>query len=115
MSIYKSFIRPHLGYADIIYDQPYNQSHTDRIESVKYNAALAITGAISGTSRERLYQEHGLESLSNRRWYRRLTMFFNIASGNCPNYLTNILPTRQTSYNTDRNNLYHTYRANTDY
>ena len=115
MSIYKSFIRPHLDYADIIYDQPHNQSLSDRIESVQYNAALAITGAIRRTSRERLYQELGLESLSNRRWYRRLTMFFNIASGNCPNYLTNILPTRQTSYNTERNNLYYTYRANTDY
>ena len=91
LSIYKSFIRPHLDYADIIYDQPHNQSLSDRIESVQYNAALAITGAIRGTSRERLYQELGLESLSNRRWYRRLTMFFNIASGNCPNYLTNIL------------------------
>ena len=115
LSIYKSFIRPHLDYADIIYDQPHNQSLSDRIESVQYNAALAITGAIRGTSRERLYQELGFESLSNRRWYRRLTMFFNIASGNCPNYLTNILPTRQTSYNTERNNLYYTYRANTDY
>ena len=115
LSIYKSFIRPHLDYADIIYDQPHNQSLSDRIESVQYNAALAITGAIRGTSRERLYQELGLESLSNRRWYRRLTMFFNIASGNCPTYLTNILPNRQTSYNTERNNLYYIYRANTNY
>ena len=115
LSIYKSFIRPHLDYADIIYDQPHNQTLSDRIESVQYNAALAITGAIRGTSRERLYQEFGLESLSNRRWYRRLTMFFNIASGNCPTYLTNILPNRQTSYNTKRNNLYYIYRANTNY
>ena len=115
MSIYKSFIRPHLDYADVIYDQPHNQTFSDRIESVQYNAALSITGAIKGTSRERLYRELGLESLSNRRWYRRLTMFFNIASGNCPTYLTNILPNRQTSYNTDRNNLYYIYRANTNY
>ena len=33
------------------------------MESVQYNAALAITGAIRGTSREKLYQELGLESL----------------------------------------------------
>ena len=78
MSIYKSFIRPHLDYAYIIYDQPHYQSLSDRIESVQYNAALAITGSIRGASRERLYQELGLESLSNRQWYRRLTMFFNI-------------------------------------
>ena len=76
LSMYKSFIRPHLDYADIIYDQPHNQTLSDRIESVQYNAALAITRAIRGNSRERLYQELGLESLSNRRRYRRLTMFF---------------------------------------
>ena len=26
LAIYKSFIRPHLNYGDIIYDQPYNTS-----------------------------------------------------------------------------------------
>ena len=31
-----------------------------------YNAALAITGAIRGSSREKLYQELGLESLQQR-------------------------------------------------
>ena len=35
------------------------------IESVQYNAALAITGAIKGSSGERLYHELGLESLSD--------------------------------------------------
>ena len=48
------------------------------IESVQYNAALAI--AIRGSSREKLYQELGLESLHDskevkqgsydRQWYR---------------------------------------------
>ena len=40
------------------------------MESILYNAALAITGAIGGTSKEKLYQELGLESLRKRRWYR---------------------------------------------
>ena len=35
--------------------------------SLQYNAAVAITGAIRGTSREKLYQELGLESLCKRR------------------------------------------------
>ena len=38
-------------------------------ESVQHNAALAITGAIPGSSRVKLYQELGLESLHDRRWY----------------------------------------------
>ena len=34
-----------------------------KIESVKYNAAPAITGKIQGTSREKLYKILGLETL----------------------------------------------------
>ena len=30
--IYKSFIRPHLDYSDVIYDQPNNDSFSDKIE-----------------------------------------------------------------------------------
>ena len=72
LTIYKSFIRPHLNYGDVIYDQPLNESLSNRIESVKYKAALAITGAIQGPSRKKLYQELGLEYLYQRRWTRRL-------------------------------------------
>ena len=33
------------------------------METIQYNAALAITGAIRGSSREKLYQELGFETL----------------------------------------------------
>ena len=46
VTLYKSFIRPHLDYAEIIYDQPNNLNLCNKIESCQYNAALAITGAI---------------------------------------------------------------------
>ena len=58
---------------DIIYDQPQNESFCNKLESVQYKAALAITGAIQGTSRDKLYQELGLESLKSRRWYKHLS------------------------------------------
>ena len=44
----------------------------NKLESVQYNAALAITGAIRSSSREKLYQELSLESLKSRRWHRKL-------------------------------------------
>ena len=78
VTIYKAFIRPHLDYGDTIYDQAYKESFHQKLESIQYNAALAITGAIRGTSREKLYQELGLESLQKRRWYRKLCHFFKI-------------------------------------
>ena len=67
LTIYKCFIRPHLDYGDIIYDQAYNLSFHKKLESIQYNAALALTGDIRGSSREKLYQELGLESLQLRR------------------------------------------------
>ena len=78
ITIFKSFIRPIVDYGDIIYDRAYNTSFHQNIESIQYNAALAITGAVRGTSREKLYQELGFESLQKRRWYRKLCCLFKI-------------------------------------
>ena len=67
LAIYKSFIRPHLYYGDIIYDKAYNSSFHQNLEKSQYNSGLTIAGAIRGTSKEKLYQELGLESLEKRR------------------------------------------------
>ena len=56
ITIYKSFVRPHIDYGDIIYDQPNNEHFCNMIERVQYNAALAITGAIKGTSQQKNLQ-----------------------------------------------------------
>ena len=67
LTIYKSFVRPHVDYGDIIYDEPNNSCLSDKIETIQYKAALATTGAIRETSKEKLYQELGLELLKDRR------------------------------------------------
>ena len=72
VTIYKSLIRPHLDYADVIFVKPSNATFSNRIESAQYNAALAITGTIRGTSKEKLYQELGFEIMKERRSFRRL-------------------------------------------
>ena len=43
------------------------------MESLQYNAALALADDIRGTSKEKLYYELGLESLQNKRWCRKLS------------------------------------------
>ena len=48
--VYKAFFRPHLHYGDILYDQGYNMSFPQKLESIQYDACFAITGAIRGTS-----------------------------------------------------------------
>ena len=49
VTVYKVFRRLYLHYGDIIYDQTYNDSFHQKMESIQYNAALAITDATRGT------------------------------------------------------------------
>ena len=83
--MYKLYVRPHLDYGDVIYHIPHNIcefSHSvvltnimEKLESVQYSAALAVTGAWRGTARDKLYDELEWESLNLRRWSRRLILF----------------------------------------
>ena len=54
ITIYKSFIRPHLDYGNIIYDQTFNMLFQQKMETIQYSTALAITGAIRRSFREEL-------------------------------------------------------------
>ena len=48
LTIYKSFIRPHqVRPHKMIYDQGYNVSFLQKVESIQYNTTLAITEAIT--------------------------------------------------------------------
>ena len=47
ITLYKAFVRPHLGYGDIIYDQAHNASFHQKLEPLQCNACLTITGAIN--------------------------------------------------------------------
>ena len=58
--------------------QPQNGSFCEKLKSVQYKGTLPITEAIQGTSREKIYQELGLESLKSRRWYKCLSSRFKI-------------------------------------
>ena len=98
LTIYKSFIRPQLDYGDIIYGKTYNSSFHQSLEKIQYNSVLAITAAIRGTSKEKLYQELRLESLEIRRWYRKPCYFYKIFHKQSPTYLLNVIPVSIRSY-----------------
>ena len=78
INIYKAFVRPYLNYGYIISDAPSNIKFCKQIESVHYNAAVAITGRIPETSGEKLYQQLGFEHQHDRRSFRRLCLFYKI-------------------------------------
>ena len=98
ITLYKGFVRPHLDYGDIIYDQARNESFHLKLESIQYHSCLAITGAIRGSSTEKLYQELGFESLQQRRWYRKLCCLYKIIKNKSPRCLFNIIPARNPFY-----------------
>ena len=61
---------------------------------------MAITGAIRGTSKEKLYQELDLELLQLRRWYRKLRKLYKIYKSKSPQYLFKLIPEKTHAYAT---------------
>ena len=113
LTICKSFIRPHLDYDDVVYNRPSNDAFSNKLETVQYNAALAITGAIKGTSREKLYQELGLEYLQQSRLMRRLCLFYKVVLTKLPAYTYDIIPPVSQS---QRNpNIFNSVSCRTEY
>jgi len=110
--LYKSLVRHHFDYCDIIFhippshngifDKPNNQIFETKlndlmqiIERVQYQAALAITGTWQGTNKSKLYEEIGLESLSDRRSSNRVLQIFKIMNNLTPEYLREKLPAQR--------------------
>ena len=89
LTIYKSFVRPNIDYADIIYYKPFHESFKKKLETVQYRVAFVIRGAFKSTSRDRLYKELGLESLAQRRWSQKLVFFHKILDFLAPSYVNN--------------------------
>ena len=65
--LYKLYVRPHLDYGDAIYQIPAKlcdfsdniilPNLIEKLESIQYSAARAVSGTWDDTSREKLYAE----------------------------------------------------------
>ena len=64
----------------------------EKAERIQYQAALVITGAWRGSSRSKLYEELGWETLSDRRMSRRILQIHKISNNMIPPYLNDKLP-----------------------
>ena len=58
-------------------------SFQQRLESLQYKALLALAGAIK-SSIEKFFQELGLKSLQNKRWFQKLFVFYKIIKKQFP-------------------------------
>ena len=83
-----------------MYDQDYNNYFPQKLRAIQFNSALAITGALRGTSREKICHELCLESLNNRRLCRKVRWLYKIFNNQSPKCLFEISPTLNRSYTT---------------
>ena len=100
--MYSALVRSHLDYCDVIYHIPPKvhppplgmslHDHMEMVEKIQYQAALAVTGSWQGTSRVKIYEELGWESLSDRRISRRVLQIHKIIDEKTPKYLLDCLP-----------------------
>ena len=66
-------------------DEAYNKIFHQKLESVQYNGCIALSGAIRGSSREKLYQELILQSPQES------LLILNIFKDDKPVYLFNLI------------------------
>ena len=92
-ALYKSLVRPFMGYADVVWNG-YLDTESDLLDSVQYEAGKIVTGAMKGTSSQRLMCELVWEELKTRRAIHKLTLYFKIVNNLTPQYLRDFLPPR---------------------
>ena len=73
--LYKLTIRSVIDYGLIVWGTTLKQSELDRLEGIQYKAAKLVTGALHLTSREKLNQELGWETIKVRVDYLGLCLF----------------------------------------
>ena len=90
-TIYLTYIRPLLEYADVIWDNNITYL-VDKIEKVQMEAARIVTGGTRLVSLNNLCLETGWDKLKNRREMHRLVYFYKMKNNISPQYLSDLVP-----------------------
>ncbi|MCG8047067.1 MAG: reverse transcriptase domain-containing protein, partial [Candidatus Thiodiazotropha endolucinida] len=90
-TIYFSFIRSLLEYADVVWDNCTLYEVND-LEKIQNEAARIVTGATKLVSIESLHNETKWESLASRRKKHKLQLFYKMQNNLTPNYLSSLVP-----------------------
>ena len=85
----------------------------EKVERTQYQAALAITGSWQGTNRSKLYEELRWETLSDRRWCRRILQIHKIEKYKTPSYRDKLPPRRMPLYRFNNSNTFQETRCKT--
>lgn len=108
LRIFKPLFRQIIDYGDIIYNKPNIESFKNETESIQCKVCIAIKGSIQSESKEHLYQDLVLKTLSDR--YMLRTYFTKyIKSRYTLNYqtrTTNKNTLKKVSYRTEKSKLF---------
>ena len=100
-TMYFSFVRPKLEYANIVWSN-LNQTQSLQVELIQKRAGRIVSGAIKGTKTEVIYEELGWDSLCSRREQQCILFMHKVVNGLVPKYLQDLLPDtvgEETTYN----------------
>ena len=56
ITIYKASVRPHVDYGDVLFHEAFSTSSHEKLEYIQDSACLALTGTVTGSSKEKLYE-----------------------------------------------------------
>ena len=112
-TVYLTFIRPILEYADIVWDNC-TQFEKNELDKIQNEAARIVTELVSIRA---LYEEIKWETLEERRKKHRLVLFYKMVNGLSPQYLSSLLPlhvNKVSSYNLRNSNDIQTIHTRTN-
>ena len=87
----KSFVRPTLEYADIVWDNCFEYEKDD-LQKIQNEAARIVTGCTKLVSISTLNKEVNWQSLQDRRNQHKLITFYKMTRSYAPEYLSSLIP-----------------------
>ena len=90
-TIFVSFIRPSLEYANTLWAGAYEKDLI-KLDSLEVEAMHSVTGATSESNIANLYRDTGWVSLHDRRDIHSLCLLYKLFRGEGPSYLRDLLP-----------------------
>jgi len=110
--IYKTFVRPKLEYASVIWSDC-TEREKGVLERLQLSFARIVSGARKGTKNEHLYRDVKWLKLEERRQRNTLLFMHKLVYGEAPDYLVSLLPDKSINYNL-RHNFIPQFRARTE-
>ena len=99
--IYKSFIRPHLDYGNIVYDQAFNESVHKNLESIRYNAPIEIHKRYMEQQEIHLWKTFSrirLRILKIEIFVKKIMFIYKLFHKKYPSYLFQLIPPNNNVY-----------------